>query len=165
VGGWAPASVAGDRFKLGSVLESGALLLGRKTWDRFSRVWPQRHDDFSKRMNAVPKLVASRSLYEVDGWSNSSLLQGDLVQEVTRRKQEQDLVVMGSASVVRTLMERDLVDEYRLLVFPRVLGEGGRLFEQGTAPIDLRLASAEPAGAALLLVDSRQPAARAQLSA
>ena len=129
-GGWAfkygPESVAGDKFKLGPVLESGALLLGRKTWQRFSRIWPTRHEDFSNRMNAAPKLVASRSLDEVDGWSNSSLLRGDLVQEVTRRKREQDLVVAGSAGVLRTLMERDLVDEYRLLVFPTVLGEGGR---------------------------------------
>ena len=94
--------------------------------ERFSRIWPTRHEDFSNRMNAAPKLVASRSLDEVDGWSNSSLLRGDLVQEVTRRKREQDLVVAGSAGVLRTLMERDLVDEYRLLVFPTVLGEGGR---------------------------------------
>lgn len=168
-GGWAfrhgPESVAGDKFRLGAVLETGALLLGRKTWQRFSRIWPARHDDFSNRMNAIPKLVASRSLEQADGWSNSTLLHGDLVEEVTRRKREQDLVVAGSASVVRTLMERDLVDEYRLLVFPTVLGEGGRLFEEGAAPIDLRLASAEPAGAALLLVYRRETATPAQQSA
>ena len=158
-GGWAfrygPAAVAGDKFKLGEVLDSGALLLGRATWQLFAGIWPSRDDAFSNKMNSIPKLVASRSLERVDEWQNSSLIAGDLVDEVARRKADQDLVVAGSASVVRTLMEHDLVDEYRLLVFPLVLGEGSRLFEHSTAPIDLRLESAEPAGPAVLSVYSR----------
>jgi dihydrofolate reductase len=158
-GGWAfrygPAAVAGDKFKLGEVLDSGALLLGRATWQLFAGIWPSRDDAFSNKMNSIPKLVASRSLERVDEWQNSSLIAGDLVDEVARRKADQDLVVAGSASVVRTLMEHDLVDEYRLLVFPVVLGEGSRLFEHGIAPIDLRLVAAEPAGAAVLSVYSR----------
>jgi dihydrofolate reductase len=158
-GGWAfrygPAAVAGDKFKLGEVLDSGALLLGRATWQLFAGLWPSRDDAFSTKMNAIPKLVASRSLQRVDEWQNSSLIAGDLVDEVAKRKADQDLVVAGSASVVHTLRERDLVDEYRLLVFPVVLGEGSRLFEPGGAPIDLRLVSSEPAGAAVLSVYSR----------
>jgi dihydrofolate reductase len=106
-------------------------------------------------MNAIPKLVASRSLEKADDWQNSAVLRGDLLDEVAKRKQDQDLVVVGSASVARTLMEHDLVDEYRLLVFPLVIGEGTRLFPGGTAPIDLHLVSAETAGAAVLLVYSR----------
>ena len=121
----------------------------------FASIWPSRDDAFSNKMNSIPKLVASRSLERVDEWQNSSLIGGDLVDEVARRKADQDLVVAGSASVVHTLMEHDLVDEYRLLVFPVVLGEGSHLFKHGTAPIDLRLVSAEPAGAAVLSVYSR----------
>jgi dihydrofolate reductase len=104
-------------------------------------------------MNAMPKLVASRSLERADAWSNSRLVSADLVDEV--RAATQDLVVAGSASVVRTLMEHDLVDEYRLLVFPLVLGAGRRLFEDGAGSIALELVSAEPAGAAALQVYRR----------
>ena len=158
-GGWAfrygPAAVAGDKFKLGELLDTGALLLGRATWQLFAGIWPARDDAFSSKMNDIPKLVASRSLQRVDAWQNSSLIKGDLVDEVVRRKADQDLVVAGSAGVVHTLMEHDLVDEYRLLMFPLVLGQGSRLFERGAAPIDLRLLSAEPAGAAVLSVYSR----------
>ncbi len=99
--------------------------------------------------------MVSRSLDSVDEWSNSTLLEGDLVDEVSRRKKEQDLVVAGSGSVVRTLMEHDLVDEYRLLVFPLVLGEGTRLFPAGIAPIDLEVVSAEQSGAATLVTYRR----------
>jgi dihydrofolate reductase len=156
-GGWAfrygPESVAGDKFRLGELFDTGALLLGRATWQLFSGIWPTRTDDFSSRMNAIPKLVASRSLDGVDAWNNSTLLAGDLVEEVRRR--DQNLIVAGSASVARTLMEHDLVDEYRLLVFPLVLGAGRRLFEDGGAPIDLELVSAEPVGAAVLQVYAR----------
>jgi dihydrofolate reductase len=158
-GGWAfrygPESVAGDKFALGEIMQTGALLLGRATWELFAQIWPTRSDDFSTRMNAMRKLVASRSLRSVDAWSNSTLLRGDLVEEVRRRKSEQDLVVAGSGTVVRTLIEHDLVDEYRLLVFPLVLGEGRRLFDGETAPIDLRLAGCEQAGATVRLVYER----------
>ena len=82
----------------------------------------------------MPKLVASRSLEDACSWQNSAVLRDDLATEAAKRKQEQDIVVMGSASVVRTLMAHDLVDEYRLLVFPLVLGTGTRLFPDGTAP-------------------------------
>jgi dihydrofolate reductase len=158
-GGWAfrygPESVAGDKFKLGEIMDSGAMLLGRATWQLFSHIWPGRSDDFSTKMNRMPKLVVSRSLERVDEWSNSTVLQDDLVDEVAKRKHAQDLVVAGSGSVVRTLMQHDLVDEYRLLVFPVVLGEGERLFPAGIAPIDLQVVSAEPSGAATLLTYER----------
>ena len=117
-GGWAfrygPEAVSGDPFGLSEVLQTGALLLGRRTWQMFAGIWPGRDDPFSAQMNAMPKLVMSRSLEHADGWQNSALLRGDLATEAGKRKAEQDIVVMGSASVVRTLMAHDLADEYRL---------------------------------------------------
>jgi dihydrofolate reductase len=158
-GGWAfrygPEAVTGDPFGLGELLDTGALLLGRGTWQQFARIWPGRDDPFSAKMNAMPKLVASRSLENADSWQNSAVLRGDLATEAGKRKAEQDIVVMGSASVVRTLMAHDLVDEYRFLVFPLVLGSGTRLFPDGTAPVDLALVSAQAKGAAARLFYTR----------
>jgi dihydrofolate reductase len=158
-GGWAfrygPEPVTGDPFGLSKVLETGALLLGRRTWQMFAGIWPGRDDPFSAQMNAMPKLVMSRSLEQAGGWQNSAVLRGDLVTEVEKRKAEQDIVVMGSASVVHALMAAGLVDEYRLLVFPLVLGAGTRLFPDGTAPADLALVSAGTRGAAARLVYTR----------
>ena len=158
-GGWVfrygPEAVADDPFRLGEVLDTGALLLGRRTWQLFAGIWPGRDDPFSAKMNAMPKLVASRSLEHAAGWQNSTVLQDDLAEEAGKRKQGQDIVVMGSASVVRTLMADDLIDEYRLLVFPLVLGEGTRLFPGGTAPVNLALVSAETAGPAVRLIYTR----------
>ena len=157
-GGWAfrygPEAVAGDKFGLGEVLDTGTMLLGRRTWQLFSTIWPDRDDEFSAKMNAMPKLVVSRSLQQAGEWQNSTVLQGDLVTEVGKRKQEQDIVITGSASVIRTLMAHDLVDEFRLIVFPIVLGAGTRLFPDGT-PIDLNLVSAQTAGPAVRLIYTR----------
>jgi len=158
-GGWAfrygPEAVAGDKFGLGEVLDTGAMLLGRRTWQLFAGIWPGRDDPFSAKMNAMPKLVVSRSLEDAAGWQNSAVLQGDLVTEVQKRKQEQDIMITGSASVVRTLTAHDLVDEYRLLVFPLVLGAGTRLFPDGTAPVNLALVSAQTTGPAVRLIYTR----------
>jgi dihydrofolate reductase len=161
-GGWAfrygPEAVAGDKFKLEEVLDTGVMLLGRVTWQLFSRIWPSRDDEFSRKMNAIPKLVASRSLGHVGAWSNSTLLRSDLVEEVSKRKQTQDVVVAGSASLVDALRAHDLVDQYRLLVFPTVIGQGRRLFDQPGRPIGLDLAAAESVGQVVRLVYDRHPA-------
>jgi dihydrofolate reductase len=153
-GGWAfrhgPETVAGDKFKLGSVLETGSLLLGRSTWQLFAKIWPDRSDPFATAMNAIPKLVASRTITDVSGWANSSLVEGDLFTVVERLKDERDVVVAGSTSVVHSLVEHDLVDEFRLLVFPTVLGVGRRLFPDGCPPVLLRLVSAEVTGPTVL---------------
>jgi dihydrofolate reductase len=158
-GGWAfrygREAVAGDKFGLGEVLDTGAMLLGRRTWQLFAGIWPGRDDPFSAKLNAMPKLVASHSLENAAGWQNSTVLRGDLVTEAGKRKQEQDIVVTGSISVVRELMAHDLVDEYRLLVFPLVLGAGTRLFPDGTAPVNLALTSAQTAGPAVRLIYTR----------
>jgi dihydrofolate reductase len=158
-GGWAfrngPEAIAGDKFALGEVLDTGALLLGRRTWEKFAGLWPTRDDDFSAKMNAIPKLVASRTLDDVSGWSNSTLLGGDLVAEAAAGKRERDLVVVGSASIAHALMHADLVDEYRMLVFPTLVGDGTRLFESPRASTAFSLTSARAAGPAALLVYSR----------
>jgi dihydrofolate reductase len=154
-GGWAfrfgPEAVAGDKFKLGPRLDAGALLFGRETWQLFAKLWPGRSDKFSTQMNAAPKWVASRTLDDVSAWNNSRLIEGELTAEVQRLRGERDVIVIGSTSVVHTLMERDLVDEYRLLIFPTVLGRGGRLFAGQAQAGDLRLISAEQSGAGALL--------------
>jgi dihydrofolate reductase len=151
-GGWAfrhgPETVAGDKFRLGSTLDDGVLLLGRTTWQLFSRLWPGRDDPFSARMNAVPKLVASRTLTDASAWANSKVIDGDLVDAVKRERR--DVIITGSLSVVHVLMADDLIDEYRLLTFPTILGTGERLFPAGGPPTYLECLSAEPAGAAVL---------------
>jgi dihydrofolate reductase len=151
-GGWAfrhgPEMVAGDKFQLGGVLDNGVLLLGRSTWQLFSRLWPGRDSPFAARMNAVPKLVASRTLTDTSAFANSQVIDGDLVETVKR--EPRDVIITGSLSVVRTLMAGDLIDEYRLLIFPTVLGSGERLFPAGGLPTYLELLSAEQTEAALL---------------
>ncbi|MGC4951247.1 dihydrofolate reductase family protein [Streptomyces sp. DT224] len=154
LGGWAfrhgPETVAGDKFRLGRTLDDGVLLLGRATWQLFSRLWPRRDDPFAARMNAVPKLVASRTLARADTsvWANSQLLESDLVDVVKRERR--DVVITGSLSVVDQLMAADLVDEYRLLTFPTVLGTGRRLFPTDGRHAELECLAAEQAGAAVL---------------
>ena len=154
-GGWAvhhgPQAISGDKFKLGPVLDTGTLLLGRKTWQLFSHTFPQRTDEFSLAMNRIPKLVATTSLTDLSAWANSRPLKGDLVDVVAEQQADRDVIVMGSASVVHALAERDLVDEYRVLVFPELVGRGTRLFTEKTAPGQLRLLSTEAAGPAALL--------------
>jgi dihydrofolate reductase len=124
------------------------MLLGRTTWQLFSRLWPGRDDPFAARMNAVPKLVASRTLADASAWANSRVVDGDVADAVKR--EPRDVIITGSLSVVHALMAADLVDEYRLLTFPTVLGTGERLFPAGGPPAYLECLSAERAGAAVL---------------
>jgi dihydrofolate reductase len=147
-GGWmfryGTEGVVNDPFRLGATLDDGVLLLGRSTWQAFSKLWPTRTDSFSDRMNAVPKLVATRHLSDVSAWSHSAVIDGDLAEAV--REEKRDVVVMGSLRVVATLAAEDLIDEYRLISFPTVIGEGERLFPEG-ARTDLECILAEQVGA------------------
>ena len=151
-GGWAfrhgPEAVAGDKFRLGSVLDDGVLLLGRKTWQLFSRIWPSRDDPFSRRMNAVPKLVASRTLTDASAWANSQVAGGDPIDAVKRERR--DVIITGGLSIVHRLITEDLIDEHRLLTFPAILGTGERLFPAGSPPAHLECLSAGQSGAAVL---------------
>ncbi|WP_018681460.1 dihydrofolate reductase family protein [Actinokineospora enzanensis] len=153
-GGWAfrhgPDSVAGDKFALGPLMDDGVLLLGRVTWELFAGVWPGRDDDFSRRMNGMDKLVVSRSDVDITRWVNSAQVKGDLVDAV--KAESRDIVIAGSVGIVEQL--RDLVDEYRLLVFPSVAGQGRRLFADA-AP-DLELVRAEQVGQAVRSVYLRK---------
>jgi dihydrofolate reductase len=121
----------GDKFKLDETMASGALLLGRKTYEGFAAAWPSRTDDvgFADKFNSMPKYVVSSTLEEPT-WNNSTVLKGDLEEEVAKLRDEidGDVVVHGSAQLAQALIERDLVDELRLMVFPVVLGAGNRLF-------------------------------------
>ncbi|WP_326565385.1 dihydrofolate reductase family protein [Amycolatopsis rhabdoformis] len=150
-GGWAfrhgPEAVAGDKFDLGPLLDTGVMLFGRTTWELFTKIWSGRTDPFSAKLNAIPKLVASRTLTSATGWRNSTLISGDLVSSVQRAKASQDVIMTGSVSLAHELA--DLVDEYRLMVFPTVAGSGRRLFS--AQPMDLRLTSVEQKGAAALM--------------
>jgi dihydrofolate reductase len=150
-GGWAfrhgPETVAGDKFQLGGVLDNGVLLLGRRTWELFSRIWPGRDDPFSRRMNAVPKLVASRTLTDVSAWANSQVV-SDAVDVV--KGEQRDVIIAGSESIVHQLNTADLIDEYRLLTFPTILGAGERLFPADGPTVHLECLSAEQSGAAVL---------------
>jgi dihydrofolate reductase len=116
---------------------SDTLLLGRKTYEIFAAYWPNAGDDdpMAQKLNSVPKYVASRTLETVD-WNNSTLLSGDVAQEVAGLKERLDgeIHVTGSGNLAQTLLRNDLVDEFVLIVFPVVLGTGKRLFAEGTIP-------------------------------
>ena len=151
-GGWAfrhgPQEIAGDKFRLGSTLDDGVLLLGRATWQLFAGLWPGRSDPFAARMNAVPKLVATRTPIDSSAWANSQVISGELVDTV--QCEPRDVIVAGSLSVVHALMAADMVDEYRLLTFPTIIGMGERVFQAGGPPAYLQCLSAEQTGAAVL---------------
>ncbi len=154
-GGWlfrhGPEVAGGDKFRLGDLMNTGVLVLGRKTWEHFAQIWPGRSDDFSTAMNRIPKLVASRTLTDFSRWQNSSRIEGDMVEAIERQKAKRDVIITGSTSVTYELARRDRVDEYRIAILPTILRGGTPFFEAGAAPRDLRLASVEKNGAAALL--------------
>jgi dihydrofolate reductase len=141
-------------FMDGLIGRSDALLLGRKTYEIFASYWPNAgpDDPMAQKLNSVPKYVASRTLDSVD-WSNSNLLGDDVPAEVAALKERIDgeIHVTGSGDLIQTLLEKDLVDEFVLIVFPVVLGTGKRLFAGGTIPRGLRLADTQtsPNGVAI----------------
>jgi dihydrofolate reductase len=154
-GGWAfhagPEVFAGDKFDVGAEMASGVLLLGRTTWEMFSTRWPTRTGGFADLMNSTPKVVASRSLEDVSAWSNSSVMKGDLEDALAALTSAGDVVVVGSTSVVHALAASGLVDQYRVIVIPTVVGAGTRLFPAGARPTELALTSAEQRGPTVLL--------------
>jgi dihydrofolate reductase len=141
-------SVAAEvtQFKLEETLNSEALLLGRVTYEEFVALWPSRDGEFADKFNSLPKYVVSSTLEDPD-W-NSTVLEGDMLEEVSRLKQELDgdIVVHGSIRLARTLIEHDLVDELRLMVYPVVLGTGERLFGETSDKKPLRLVDTKTVG-------------------
>jgi dihydrofolate reductase len=149
-GGWTfeiDRGKEGDKFKLDETLDAEALLLGRVTYEGFAAAWPSREGEFADKFNGMPKYVVSSTLEEAE-WNNSTVLEGDVVDEVSKLRQGRvgDIVVHGSAQLVQALLEHDLVDELRLMVFPVVLGTGKRLFGDTSDKKRLRLADSKTVG-------------------
>jgi dihydrofolate reductase len=146
----------GNQFKLDETLEAEALLLGRVTYEGFAAAWPSRDDEFADKFNTMPKYVVSSTLVEPE-WNNSTVLKGDVAEEVAKLRQEQDgdVVVHGSAQLVQTLIEHDLVDELRLMVFPVVLGGGKRLFDETSDKKALQLVDSKVVGDGVAILTYR----------
>jgi dihydrofolate reductase len=137
----------GDKFKLDETFEAEALLLGRRTYEGFAAAWPARDGEFADKFNSMPKYVVSSTLEDPD-WNNTTVLKGDVVEEVSKLRAAAggDVYVHGSATLVHTLVEHDLVDELHLMVFPVVLGTGIRLFDDTTDMKRLRLTDSNVVG-------------------
>ena len=166
-GGWQPPygdAVMGSVAAEG-IAKSGALLLGRRTYEDFAAVWPNQPEDnpFTAVLNNSQKYVASTTLEEPLSWRNSTLLQGDAAEAVARLKEQpgKDLVVLGSGELVQSLMRRNLVDEYVLLIHPLVLGSGRRLFTDGGAFAALRLVDTKTTTTGVVIA-TYQPAERSR---
>jgi dihydrofolate reductase len=137
----------GDQFKLDESRNSAALLLGRRTYEGFADAWPSREGEFADLFNNMPKYVVSSTLKDPE-WTNTTVIDGDLVDEVSKLRDELDgdIVVHGSAQLVQGLIENGLVDELRLMVFPVVLGAGKRLFGETSNKQPLTLTDSKVVG-------------------
>lgn len=161
-GGWAVPYNAMSSEAAASVLPRfGSLLLGRRTYEDFYAYWPKQiNNPFTEMLNNLQKVVASTTLREPLPWMNSTLLKGDIAEAVSQLKTQPggDIVVMGSGELIQSLMKYPLIDRYVLLIHPLVLGEGRRLFADGSAHATLRLVSAQPTESGVL-VATYEPAA------
>ena len=164
-GGWLVPYADEDMGKLVNewLAAADAFLLGRKTYESFAWYWPKvtdENDPVATSLNRLPKYVASNTLGTL-GWDNSTLIRGDVAVEVTRLKQQpgRELQVHGSGDLAQTLMVHELIDEYRLWIYPVVLGDGMRLFRDGTTPAALRLVGTKTTGAGVV-VHVYEPAGR-----
>ncbi len=149
-GGWAFKFDRGDdgnQFKLDEVMGSEALLLGRITYEGFAAAWPEREGEFADKFNNMPKYVVSSTIGEPE-WNNTTVISDDVAGEVAKLKDQIDgtILVNGSAQLVKTLRDADLVDEYVLMVFPLVLGSGKRMFDEGEEMTSLTLSKTQPVG-------------------
>ena len=154
-----------EKFKFDELAASDALLLGRVTYDGFAAAWPNMMEQYSgprraelgqyaDMMNGYPKFVVSRTLEEPLEWNNSTLIEGNVAEEVSRLKQQpgKDILVFGSGDLVNTLMHHDLIDEYRLMVFPVVVGSGKRLFGDDIEKRILRLIETKTFGSGVAVL-------------
>jgi dihydrofolate reductase len=149
----------GDAFKVEETRDSAALLLGRRTYEGFAEAWPSRQGEFADRFNSMPKYVVSSTLRDPE-WTNTTVLEGDVAESVRALKDrvDGDIVVHGSAQLAQALLEQDLVDELRMMVFPVVLGTGKRLFGETSDKKPLRLARSTTVGDGVtILVYERAP--------
>ena len=147
-GGWTFEYDRGnDLACLDELMEAEAHLLGRVTYEGFAEAWPSREGEFAEQLNSDPKYVVSTTLKDPE-WQNTTVISGDVAEELAKLKERTDgaILVAGSGTLVRTLLEADLVDELRLMVFPTVLGRGKRLFPEGIDRLKLRLAQSKQVG-------------------
>ena len=163
-GGWSfeiSRGDEGDKFKLDETMSAEALLLGRVTYEGFAEAWPSREGDFADKFNTMPKYVVSSTLEEPE-WTNTTVLKGDVAEQVAKLKQEQDgdIVVHGSPRLVQALVEHDLVDELRLMVFPVVLGSGKQLFGEASDKKTLRLVDSKVVGDGVAILTYEPAGAR-----
>ena len=165
-GGWAfefDRGEEGNKFKLDEVMGAGALLLGRTTYEGFAKAWPDRKDDlgFADKFNNMPKYVVSTTLENPD-WNNSTVIKDDVAGQIRELKDRHDgdILVNGSARLVGTLIENGLVDEYRLMVFPTVLGGGRRLFDELDEQASLELVDSRPIGPDGVVILTYRPKSR-----
>jgi dihydrofolate reductase len=137
----------GNQFKLDETMSADALLLGRRTYDGFADAWPSREGEFADKFNNMPKYVVSSTLTDPE-WTNSTVLDGDVAENVSKLREEHDgeIVVHGSVQLVQALIEHGLVDELRLMVFPVVLGAGKRLFGETSDKRRLKLTDSKTVG-------------------
>ena len=147
----------GAKFKLDELFDSEALLLGRVTYQGFAQAWPSMGtDDFGKRMNSIRKYVVSSTLTDAEAtWGETTVIRGDVATEIAKLKAEPggDLLVEGSCQLAHTLTQHGLVDEYRLMLFPIILGAGKRLFpDTMTEAAKLTLVDSKPDGDGVLLL-------------
>jgi dihydrofolate reductase len=154
-GGWAfkyERGPEGDKFKVDEVMAADVLLLGRVTYDGFAAAWPSREGEFADKFNNMPKYVVSRTLKDPE-WNNSTVIDTDVPAAVTRLKGEVDgdILVNGSVQLTQTLVEHNLVDEYRLMVFPTILGAGKRLFGDTRDAVALKVTDTTPAGETVII--------------
>jgi dihydrofolate reductase len=160
----------GSQFKWDELFGSDALLLGRVTYEGFAQAWPNMGtDEFGKRMNSIPKYVVSSTLTDADAtWGPTTVIRGDVVAEITSLKAQPggDLLVEGSSQLAQTLIQHGLVDEYRLMLFPVVLGAGKRLFpEEVNEPATLALTDTKPDRDGVMLLTYHPAPAKAPAAA
>jgi dihydrofolate reductase len=158
-GGWAFETVRGKgaQFKLDELRATDALLLGRRTYDGFAQAWPGQEGEFADKFNAVPKYVVSSTLKD-PSWNNTTVLGGDLAEEVEklRQRHDGDVGVHGSLQLAQSLLDRGLVDELRLMIFPVVLGSGKRLFAGDASHRPLELVESRNVGDGVVILTYRK---------
>ena len=161
-GGWSSPYFNDElaEYQTDQLLASDALLLGRVTFEGFAAAWPSMEEnegEFAVRMNTLPKFVASKTLEEPLGW-NGTLLKGDVAQAVETLKEQpgQDLLIYGSGELLNSLHPHGLIDEYRLMIHPVLVGSGKRLFREGSVPGDLTLVESLSVGPDVIVLTYRQ---------